>query len=185
MSSPNTVAGQVGARLAVARRAGGLTLAALAGRTGLSVGYLSQLENGAANPTLATIESVAAALGLAVGSVFGSATDDAPLTTSSRTLPVVLRGLVPPPLGTEWIRDLSAPGSRLRTILLEGGVGDHGVPLAHEGEELCVVLSGDVDVEIEGVAHNLQEGDMAQFPADLPHRFALTSRASRLLVVIA
>lgn len=185
VSKANAVAGEIGARLAAARRANGLTLAAVAGRTGLSVGYLSQLENGVANPTLAAIESVAGAVGLAIDSVFGSVAEEVAVEPGNPRLPVVRRGLVPPPEGIEWVRDLSAPDSRLRAVLLEGGAGDHGVSRTHQGDELCVVLRGAVEVEIDGVSHDLEEGDVAQFSAALPHRFAPASRDSRLLVVIA
>jgi transcriptional regulator with XRE-family HTH domain len=43
-----------------------LTLKALAARTGLSVSYLSDMERGRTNPSLATLETLAAALDMTV-----------------------------------------------------------------------------------------------------------------------
>lgn len=55
---------QVGAALRAARQAQGLTLEALAERTGLSLRFLSELERGKEGASLGRVLRVAAALGL-------------------------------------------------------------------------------------------------------------------------
>src|SRR5918999_539911 len=52
----------VGAQIRRRRRERGLTLAAVAEATGLNVGYLSQVENDKASPSLETLASLAEAL---------------------------------------------------------------------------------------------------------------------------
>ncbi|HKA07506.1 MAG TPA: helix-turn-helix transcriptional regulator [Gemmataceae bacterium] len=56
-------------RLRDAREAAGLSLAEMAGRTGMDKAFLSRLENGQGNPTVDTLARYAAALGKRV--VFG------------------------------------------------------------------------------------------------------------------
>jgi len=53
-------------RLKEARTAQDLTLKELAEHTGLSVSYLSDIERGRTNPSLSTLETLAAALGMSV-----------------------------------------------------------------------------------------------------------------------
>ncbi|NOZ59871.1 MAG: cupin domain-containing protein [Euryarchaeota archaeon] len=41
---------------------------------------------------------------------------------------------------------------------------------SHEGEELRIVLEGEVEVEVEGERHLLREGDFMWFDSSLKHR---------------
>jgi transcriptional regulator with XRE-family HTH domain len=56
-SDPTITAG-VGRRIAAARRRAGLTLAVVAERSGVSVTYVSEIETGAANPTLRALDRI-------------------------------------------------------------------------------------------------------------------------------
>src|SRR5918996_2580457 len=57
----------VGAQIRRRRRDRGLTLAAIAQQTGLNVGYLSQVENDKASPSLETLAALADALDVPIG----------------------------------------------------------------------------------------------------------------------
>jgi transcriptional regulator with XRE-family HTH domain/quercetin dioxygenase-like cupin family protein len=61
---------QVGERLRAARQGQGLSLRELAARADVSASLLSQIENGKVNPTVMSIYSIAAALGLPVDHFF-------------------------------------------------------------------------------------------------------------------
>jgi transcriptional regulator with XRE-family HTH domain len=54
----------LGAALRKRRKALGLTLAGVAGASGVSLGYVSQVERGANSPSLETLGRLAAALGV-------------------------------------------------------------------------------------------------------------------------
>jgi len=60
----DAIAAVVGERLREARRVRRLSLAALAAAAGVGKGSLSEIENGARNPTLATLYALAGALGV-------------------------------------------------------------------------------------------------------------------------
>ena len=65
----------LGTRIRAHRTALGLTLAQVAERAGLSQQYVSNLERGRRNPTLAALRSVAGALGQSVTDLLGNGPD--------------------------------------------------------------------------------------------------------------
>lgn len=60
-----------GDRLRALRKARHRTLRTVAEAAGISEGYLSQIERGQANPSIATLQQIASALGLKVADLFG------------------------------------------------------------------------------------------------------------------
>jgi quercetin dioxygenase-like cupin family protein len=59
------------------------------------------------------------------------------------------------------------------------------LPHAHPGiEQVCYLLSGSADVEVEGERGQLLPGDCCYFPPDKKHIFTVTSdEPARLLVI--
>ena len=60
----------IGQRLQALRREQSLTLEQLAGDSGFSTGYISQIENGSAVPSLTALQLIAAELGVDVADFF-------------------------------------------------------------------------------------------------------------------
>ena len=172
----------VASRVAGARRTTGLTLAAMAARSGLSPAYLSQIESGAANPTLGTLARVAAGLGGALGSLLG---DDGLVAERFEprfaTVPLVAQL----PVGS-GVWDLTAVGAtRLFARLVRGAPPDHGEPITHPGEEFVAVLSGHCDLRVGSVVRTLHRSDGCHFTASDPHEISLPSDDLLLLVVLS
>lgn len=71
---------ELGRRLRARRTAADRTIASVAGSAGLSVPYIANLENGRGNPTLATLQRLATALGLRLEVSLTSAATPAPTT---------------------------------------------------------------------------------------------------------
>ncbi|MYN14780.1 cupin domain-containing protein [Pusillimonas sp. TS35] len=59
------------------------------------------------------------------------------------------------------------------------------LPHAHPGiEQVCYLLSGTAEVEVEGERGQMQAGDCCYFPPDKKHVFTVTSdEPARLLVI--
>jgi mannose-6-phosphate isomerase-like protein (cupin superfamily) len=59
------------------------------------------------------------------------------------------------------------------------------LPHAHPGiEQVCYLLSGSADVEVEGERGSLEPGDCCYFPAGKKHVFTVTSdEPARVLVI--
>jgi transcriptional regulator with XRE-family HTH domain len=75
--------GQLGARLREARRQAGLSLRELARQLSVSPSFLSQMENGKSQPSVATLYSIAQVLGVSIDELFH--VDDAASATEPST----------------------------------------------------------------------------------------------------
>jgi transcriptional regulator with XRE-family HTH domain len=158
------------------RRALDLTLTQVAGRTDLSVPFLSQIENDKARPSMRSLQRLADGLEttavelLAAGDIGGHpvdvvlAGDDTGLSANAGVRPLV-RGL-------RQLHALEFTGEHLadREFL-------------HEGDELLYVADGTVEVEAEGRVHRLSRGDTLYLAGGVRHRWRSTRPDTRLLVV--
>lgn len=77
-SAPRQTTPIIGTRMRELRKARGLTLKQLAAATGLSIGYLSQLERQAADPSVRALNVISTALGVGINWFF-------PIQTSPAT----------------------------------------------------------------------------------------------------
>lgn len=165
---------QIGARLRQLRRARRLPLEELARRTGLSIGFLSQIERGLSSPTLRVLATVADALGHAISDLFPTDTGQ---TDSTAT---IVREADRPhlQLWRSGIRKhLLTPqteGSKLTLFLveMEPGASTGDDYYTHHGEEAGFVLSGTLLLQVENKSWAIQAGDSFRFRSSNPHRFA-------------
>ena len=108
----------LGRRFAAARRAAGLTLAAVAERSDVSAAYISQIESGTANPTVRSLAAAAAAVGVSLGELFGATGDEQLPTTPVRA---ALRHGSPRGVDAGCARDLGSDRDRLRPVVRPAG----------------------------------------------------------------
>jgi transcriptional regulator with XRE-family HTH domain len=159
----------VGERVRQARQLKRFTLRTVAKRAGLSESFLSQVERGKANPSIVSLQRIAAALGMSIGDLF-DAEGSVPV---SRVLRKADRpGLAMGELGRKF--QLTSPSfQHLEVFVGEldpcGSTGDeqyvHG-----DSEELFVVLSGAVDLHLGADVHRLAAGDSIDYRSSTPHR---------------
>jgi mannose-6-phosphate isomerase-like protein (cupin superfamily) len=145
------------------RRARNLTLARVAESSGLNIGYLSQIENEKALPSLDALVSIASALDVPA----------AWLLLDSTSPPRVVRAAERPRLGDQELVDATEvdAGTSRDLCIIEAVVppgGSTGIH-AHAGDEHHVILSGrwrmtqgDHDVE-------LGPGDYLAWDPSVPH----------------
>ena len=149
----------VGALVRRLRTQAGISLRTLAGQTGFSPSFISQVENGQVSPSINSMEQIAAALGVTLGEFFAAASDGEG--------GLVVRADDRQLLGSGWsnadIEALISPGStaRLEAILITlrpgGRSGKH--PYAHPREEFAFVLQGSVVLVLGPEEHRLRRGD--------------------------
>ncbi len=166
----------VGERLRAIRRLRRVTLRTLAERAELSESFLSQVERGRANASVASLKRIAAALGVNVADLFEP--------NGSQSRPRVLRREARPTLafGTLGRKYMLTPRplEHLQVIVGElgagGSTGDE--PYTHgDSEELLVVLSGSVHLQLGTEVFELEEGDSIDYRSSTPHR--LTNSGDR------
>ena len=154
------------------RKAQGLTLAALAGRVGKSIGFLSQVERNLTKPSVKVLQDIGEALGVQIGWFFQGYTV-APLVERDflvrregrRRLRYTRMGL------TEEILSPNLSGSfNLILSTFEPGANS-GEPHGHNKcEEAGLILSGTLELWIVDRHFVLDEGGSFTFSSSVPHR---------------
>lgn len=167
----------VGARMRQFRTERGLTLRGLAARSGLSIGFLSQVERGVSSIGLTALNSVAAALDRPVAEFFAdgeeAASDGVTASLPSHfTLTRAESGATEYKSGQVTYRMLSdrGPNLVLEPMLVHiapGGRREEAY--AHAGEEFAYVVTGELLYEVDGVEHRLMPGDSVHLRSNVPH----------------
>ena len=159
---------ELGRRLRAVREEKGLSLRAVADGAGVSESFLSQVERGAASPSVASLRRLAVAMGESVGAFF----EGPPV--SGRVVRVRDRiRLVHPHRDWEDVLLTPRESRRLQVILstIEPGGGSGDEPYTHESEEECVVvLKGSLEFWVDDERYLLEEGDSLLFESRRPHR---------------
>lgn len=165
-TSSQTVA--FGGRIRELRRKADLTLQALADNAGISVGFLSQVERDKATPSLGTLASIADALGVEVDVFIVS---PKPSGCVSRSGERPFFALADSSLQYERV-STNLPGGTLTSLIVHIPVGYASEVTAHTGEELIVVLKGEIKHTLSDATFMLRPGDSMHFMGDTPHSFA-------------
>jgi transcriptional regulator with XRE-family HTH domain len=141
-----------------------LTLAQLSELSGVSVGHLSRLENGTRTPTVRLLLQLARALGVSIGELVGE--------TSEQSIMHVSRSVERRTIEADdtSLQSLSDPSLRaLQAVELSLHPGRVGEPATHAGEEWIYVLSGAIELDLNGSVCTLGADDAVHFRADVPH----------------
>lgn len=173
----------LGQRLRRARQARGLTIRQVADRSRLTESFISLLERDRVNPSVASLQRIARALGTPLGRLFDETEPSrGHLVRRDRRAKLTYPGL----RATDYLLSPDLSG-RLQVIWAEaapgGGSGDE--PYTHEGEEECVVvIRGRMEIWVDGKRHVLRPGDAITFDSRLPHRWRNIGRG-RLVAIWA
>lgn len=165
---------RIGFQLRRERRLRNLRLKDIADSAGLSLSFISKIENNKVSPSLSTLHRIAKALDTSVSALF---------VREEETGRVVLRPHERPVAGkvqsmVEWDgieAEIMVPYGAGR--LLEGFVfvmepgGHSGGTLQHEGEECGYVLEGTLELTVGDKVHRLRPGDSFFFQSDIPHAY--------------
>lgn len=175
----------LGSAIRERRLARGMTLVELAADVELSQPFLSQVENGRARPSMASLYRIAHALDTTPQAFFGGPVGDAPG-------PVVVRS---GDVRTVPVGDAGGDAAAVCRLLLTGDVPFHVLELVdlppahlgyweHDGFEAVVVTAGEVELDVGGDLTILRAGDVASYSARLPHRLRSVGRGSSRVLLI-
>jgi len=157
----------LGQRLQALRRGQGLTLEALAADSGLSAGYLSQIENGQAVPSLTALQVIAAELGVDVSTFFP---DDRQTTTRVVRAAERRTFRLEPQSGEEYaVLAQQVRDSAFTAVHSRHQPGGGTLPFRHLGEEFGLVLSGRLRVTIGSETRDLGPGDWVHYSSQEGH----------------
>lgn len=156
----------LGRRIARFRELRGMSVRALAAAAGVSSSFVSQLENGRTNASISSLRKLATALGATLVELL----EDGEAHTRG-VLRAVDRPHVPLAGGDKFV--VSRPPLRNLEVYAAhfepgGSTGDE--PYVHgNAQEIVVVTSGSVVVELAGEPYRLDKDDSIEFLTSVPH----------------
>ncbi len=173
----------VGGRLRAIRANQGLSIRALAERSGLNVNTLSLIENGKTSPSVSTLQVLAQSLAVPISAFFERVSGEQKITyqkNGKRPQAAFTHGSIQD-LGT----GMSRFGAEPLIVTLNPGADSGKTPIVHTGREFVYCLDGQVDYQVDGTVYPLSPGDSLLFEAYLPHRWRnVWEQESHLLLVL-
>jgi transcriptional regulator with XRE-family HTH domain len=148
----------------------------LAKKSGLSPGFISQIERGLVNPSVSTLKKIGDALNIPIGALFEEITpEEEKKEFSVSKSPIVhenQRKILSPNKGVtfyllnpdmtgdiEFILDIFEPGATTGEELY-----------SHAGEECGLILEGELEVQLENKKYLLKKGDSITFKSTILHK---------------
>jgi transcriptional regulator with XRE-family HTH domain len=159
---------EVGQKLRNLRKVRGLKLQDLARGTGLSASFLSMVETGKSDITLARLQRIVQFYGITIGSLLDGAEADRVVTRTNERSP-----LDSPVEGVKTELMVPDLNRRIEALLMTFEPGaDYEGSLAHEGEEVIFIVEGRLELILdEKERYVLNKGDTASYPSTRTHRF--------------
>ena len=160
----------VGERLRSLRIARRRTLRDVAERAGLSESFLSQVERGRASASVASLRRIADGLGVSIADLFQPSGPTQPRVLRRDERPTLAFGI----LGRKMLLT-QRPLHQLEVFVgeIDPGGSTGAEQYAHgDSEELFVVLSGKVRLELGDGVHELETGDSIGYWSSTPHRIS-------------
>jgi transcriptional regulator with XRE-family HTH domain len=163
----------IGREVRAHRRKKSMTVADLAGSTGLSIGMLSKIENGNTSPSLTTLQTLANALSLPITAFFRRFEENRLAVHTKAGEGVELERA-----GTRAGHQYSllghigsnASGVTVEPYLITLSTEADVFPtFQHGGMETIYMLEGEVDYRHGDEVYSLTPGDTLFFDADAPH----------------
>jgi transcriptional regulator with XRE-family HTH domain len=176
----------VGQRIRDLRRTRAMSLEAVAARTELSIGFLSQIERGLSSPSLRVLATLADVLGVGIAGLFGTKEDAAaaPNAVVTRERQRAQLNLWRTGISKQLLSPAGSEG-RLNLFLVHmepgGSTGDEFY--THDGEEAGLVIEGEMKLTVDAESWTLKHGDSFRFASRRPHRFSNPSGDSKAVVL--
>lgn len=163
---------EVGPRLRQIRQARGLSQRALARRAGVPNSTVSLIETGRSNPTIGALKRILDGIPIGLAEFFAFEPE------TRRQHFFAAEELKEIGKGRISYRQIGGGGAgralQMLSEVYQPGADTGRAPLSHQGEEVGLVLSGRLEVTVDGRRKLLGPGDAYAFESALPHRFRNT-----------
>ena len=164
---------RIGEKLRLQRERLGISGRELARRVGVSPSLISAIELDRVMPSVQTLWSLAAALGLTMGDIFHGPTSAIPLRAEPLETPDT-RAVINLGSGVRWERLTQCRDPHIEFLFVHYDVGgascDDGTLMTHSGKEYGYVMSGRLGVRIGFDEYELSSGHSISYDASSPHR---------------
>ena len=173
-ASAPSAPGGLGQKLRLRRKRRGLSLAAVASASGVSIGQLSQIERDLSQPSLRSLRQICSVLDMPIGWLFEEPSarpaEGAGLivrTHNRRLMDLGAKGM---------IKEIMTPDEcagiqMMRIVIQPGGSSGEDSYATKPGARCCTVTAGRLGIELNGVTYNLGHGDTFAFEGTQELRF--------------
>jgi transcriptional regulator with XRE-family HTH domain len=170
---------KIGARVRALRRERGLTMEQVAAATGLTKGFISQLERDRTQPSLSSIARICDALGVRLSHIFER--DPAPALVRKDERPVIDTYF---PTNNYLLsgRDERRFQAIESVVAPSAGAGNDLYTLPGE-VEFVYVLEGSLELQVGDETHLLDAGDAITYELSKPHTWRNASATDQLRVL--
>lgn len=154
----------LGSQLKAKREEKGYTLKQTAEISGLSIGFISQVERGQTDPSLSSLKRLAGALGIKLGDLFSQETASHILIKKGEGKLLKIDSAVCCELLATSFSKTMEP---MIKVIKPGG--ESGLVDPHVGEEFIWVIEGVLYVKLGDASYILNKGDSVYFQANQVH----------------
>jgi transcriptional regulator with XRE-family HTH domain len=161
----------IGFNLKRIREERNLSLRDIAKKIDISPSFLSQIENGKTNPSVATLKAIADALSTTIAALMGEevrADDNYIIRESERKSIGNLGNGIKIHLLTSH-----DPYKQMEPLFFtfESDASSGDTPYQHYGQEFLLVLSGSIELMLNSTRYVLRKGDTMYFNSNMPHSY--------------
>lgn len=161
-----------------------MSVRTLASKCGFSPSFISQVENGQSSPSIASLERIAAALGVTLVQFFQSTEAESP---------AIIKATQRNKLSSGWSRAklelLSPSGERsglnpvLVTLAPDGASSK--TPVSHPSQQFAMVIEGAIMLTLENTSELLERGDAVTIPPATRYRWRnASSKPAQILIIV-
>lgn len=172
---------RLGQKLEAARKANGRTLQQVADATGVSPSLISKLEHDKVNVSINTLKRVSSYLGISMASLFEDSEE-----AVGKLVTVDRRLRLPTTDPASFLEMIISKESKLLEVaqwsLAPGYVSSVAQP--HEGEEFVLVLSGQLQYQVDTEEYLLGPGDAIFHRADVAHWWSNASEGETVILSV-
>lgn len=156
---------KIGGLIRTRRRQQNMTLQSFGALSGVSVGYLSQVERDQATPSLGTLAMMSKALKVGVEYFIATPSPQSAYTRDGQRTQFSVDGslIVYEQLSTEFA------GSELNSFLITMLPGYRSEIFKHQGEEFIYILEGQISQKVDDTIIIMKTGDSIHFSGSRPH----------------
>lgn len=173
----------LGQKIREVRQGRGLTLKELAKKTGLTAGYISQIERDIIDPSLSSLRKISMALGVPIYTFMANGGKDHILTRSDkrRKLDLPNSGIIYEFL-TPMASDREAQ-TKMEIIYyqLEPENWSSEDYIVHNADECIFIIQGSIELYLGEKKYIVTQGDSIYIRENIPHRFFNPSKSQKVI----
>lgn len=174
--------GDLGRRLAQVRKQHGLSQRELARRTGATNASISQIESGKVSPSVGVLKRLLDGIPMALSEFFALEEEKrSKIFFKADELLEIGKG------GVSYLQvgqDMVGRKLQMTSETYQPGADSGKVAFVHEGEEVGLVIEGELEVMVDDQSRVLRAGDAYYFESTRPHRFRNTGKVICRVVAV-